>query len=155
MKLKKDGTPKQSGGRRQNAGRPQLSPQHISPWPHQLERALRLAANNHFVLPREKFFTKREVRDLYGTRAQQEFSFWFLSIRRFDKHKADAIRQRQSRGLFVRPPASWPEGTRESYTAEKYADWLIDNKCFSWISVLKDEHKKDVWKRFGDCAAPA
>lgn len=150
MKLKKDGTPKQSGGRRENAGRKALNPEDMLPWPKQLDRALRLAANNNFVLPRDKFFTKREVRDLYGTHAQAEFSYWFLSLRRFDQNKADAIRQRQARGFFDKPPASWPQGALDTYTPEKYANWLIDTKCFSWLSVLKDEHMKDVWKKYTD-----
>lgn len=151
VKLKKDGTPKQSGGKREKAGRKvKDTPEGFLPWDKQLERALRLAANNMFVVPRSKFFSKREVRDIYGTVAHDQFAEYFVSVLRFDQEKADMIRQKQAEGKFVNPPASWPEDGGGYYTPEKYADWLIDNKCFSWISILKDEHHKAVWKKYAD-----
>lgn len=131
------------------------SPIDLPPWSSQLDRALRLAANNNFVLPRDKFFTKREVKAIYGSSAHREFAYWFKSVRRFDQAKADTIRHRQSRGLYQAAPSSWPEGSLGYYTAEKYADWLINTKCFSWMSILKDEHMRDVWKMFADHGKPS
>jgi hypothetical protein len=151
MKLKKDGSPKLSGGKRQNSGRPMKTPpEGMLPWEQQLERAFRLAANNMFVLPRDKFFTKREVRNIYGKMAHDEFSQWFVSVLRFDQNKADAVRHKQARGLFNKPPSTWKEKSVKFYTPEKYANWLIDHKCFTWMSILKDEHHKEIWKKYAD-----
>lgn len=151
VKYKKDGTPKQSGGKRIGAGRGlKMSAAEQAEWKLHLERALKLAANNMFVLPREKFFTKREIKSRFGTACMEEFGTWFDSVRMFDQAKADAIRQKQHRGDYNTAPASWKHESLQFYTPEKYADWLIDHKCFSWMSILKREHHKSVWKKYSD-----
>lgn len=150
-KLKKDGTPKKSGGARKNAGaKKKAAPDGYLPWPEQLQRALRLAANNNFVLPRAKFFTKTQVKNIYGFVAYEEFSRYFASVLRFDQDRADAVRQRQALGLFGTPPTSWPEDRLGQYTPEKYAAWLIDHKCFGWMTILRDEYHREMWKKYAD-----
>jgi hypothetical protein len=150
-KLKKDGTPKKSGGVRLNTG-PKMKelPAGMASWPVQLERFLRLAANQNYILPKVKCLTKSQVASLYGKKAADEFGFWFKSIRRFDQNKADEVRHRQSLGLYVLPPASWEEKDLGFYTPQKYANFLVKNKCFSWQSQLWDKHWLDVWMKYGD-----
>lgn len=151
MKLKKDGTPKSSGGSRKNAGRSsKAAPDHLPPWEKQLQRALRLAANNQFVLPRDAFFTKSQIVQIYGKKAAQEFSEYFKSVRRFDQDRANKVRQKQAMGLYQIPPASWPEKSLGFYTPEKYADWLIKHKCFGWMSILEQGRMQEVWLKYAD-----
>lgn len=151
LKLKKDGTPKKSGGARTGAGKPmKISPDYIEPWDKQLPRALRLACSNHFELPRESFFTKREIKTIFGNKALTEFSKYFKSKREFDQAKGEKIRQRLAMGKFKDRPASWPEKANGYYTPEKYAEWLIKNTCFSWVNEVHSDHRPDVYLEFGD-----
>lgn len=152
MKFKKDGTPKMSGGKRAGAGKPvtKTPPEHLPPWEKQLERALKTATRNSYFLPPSKFFTKRQIRDLYGNLALSEFNEYFRSVRRFDADKAEKIRQRQAEGQYEKPPATWPEKNLPFYTPEKYAEWLIKTKCFGWVAEVKSEHQGALWRRFND-----
>lgn len=151
LKLKKDGTPKKSGGSRTGAGKPmKISPDHIDPWDKQLARSLRLACMNNFVLPRESFFTKREIKAIFGNKALTEFSKYFKSLRDFDSTKADKIRQQLAIGKFKDRPLTWPEKAEGFYTPQKYADWRITNTCFSWVNVVHTDHKVEVFLKYGD-----
>lgn len=152
MKLKIDGTPKKSGGKRTGSYQQptKTPPAHLPSWPEQLQRALRIAANNNYRLPKGKFFSKAEVKQLYGKKAYEEFSKYFKSLKRFDSDRADEVRQKQAMGLFIVPPKSWPQKSLGHYTPEKYANWLVKNKCFAWQSILKDEFWRDVYEEFAD-----
>lgn len=139
-----------SGGKRINTGIKKMD-HGLAPWPIQLERALKLSVNRpDYILPREHFFTKSQVAQVYGKKAAAEFGTYFKSLRRFNQRKADEVRHRQSMGLYTVPPASWPKKSLEHYTPEKYANYLVKHKCYSWESVLKDEHWRDVWMMHGD-----
>lgn len=150
IKLKKNGTPKKSGGARATAGRKRRTVTPGPGWEQQLERGLRLAANNMFILPRTKFFTKTEFHKAYGTKASTEFSRWFKSVLRFDPDKVDAVRQKLARGEYNEPPKTWPEKDLKFYTPQKYADHLAKKCCFSWMSVLRSEHHREVWEKYAD-----
>ncbi len=152
MKLKKDGTPKKSGGKRAGSYvQPKKAPPaNLPDWDAQLKRALRLATNNQFFLPSTKFFTKTEIARLYGKKALAEFSYYFKSVRKFDQDRADKVRQKQAMGLFAVKPDTWPEKAEGFYTPEKYANWLIKHKCYGWISTLKFEFHQEMWMEYAD-----
>ena len=149
-KFKKDGSPKLSGGNRKNSGaKMKTTPEGWVTWPQQLDMLLRVAAHNKGTLPKG-YLTKSECKKVYGHKAYEEYSHWFISLKDFDDEKAAKYRLDQSKGKFNKPPASWKTEANDFYTPDKYVNWMIKHKCLSWKNSIKFEHKGELYLKYAD-----
>ena len=118
-------------------------------WEKQLDRLLRLAVNANGTLPKGNL-TKTEVRKIYGSKAEAEFGKWFISLHLFCPEKVDRVRLLQSKGRYLNPPSTWKKEALEFYSPEKYADWLVLNKCYGWTSSIRHEHMAELYMKYAD-----
>lgn len=131
-KLKKDGTPKKSGGARTGSGvKSRLTnPEIKADWDAELKRAICTAAANFFVLKHKSFYSIRELQLAYGKPAIEEFKEWFEAKQHFDQEKADALYQRRAMGRIT----------------DEQLQKSLRVTAFFWVWSIKPSHQKQAWE---------
>jgi len=131
-KLKKDGTPKKSGGARfKTHSKSRLAkPEVQADWKRELKRAICVAASNSTILRKNSFFTLREIQRAYGKAAVAEFKSWFEATKLFDQVEGDRLYQ------------EWKSGLLEESLYKRF----LHTRAVSWSWSIRPEKQQRAWR---------